>query len=79
MRDSRHEHEALPVVDCVDNAVVADPDTVVVAAGELRYADRARVHGQRVDRDPDPVAERTMETAERPRRVRVQANLVRLG
>jgi hypothetical protein len=56
VRDPRNDEEALGVVDCVHDPIVAHTNAVVVPAGELRAADRARVLGETVDRPFDAIA-----------------------
>jgi hypothetical protein len=56
--DSRDQDDSLLVVDPVHDAIVADADPEVVAAGELLRSARARVVTEGVDRRPDPVPRR---------------------
>jgi hypothetical protein len=60
VRDPGHEHEALGFVDCIDDAVVADADSVVVAASELDDPDRPRIACEAIDRRADAFLERSL-------------------
>jgi hypothetical protein len=68
--------EPLVVVDRVDDAVVADPDAIVVAARTPNRTVRARFKRERVDHCGDPLPDRVVEAAERMRGRRVKADLV---
>jgi hypothetical protein len=56
VRDSGDDHQTLSIIDGVDHAVVADPDAVVIAAGQLGGTPRPRIVGEGVDRGADPVS-----------------------
>jgi hypothetical protein len=76
MRDARHDHHARVIVHGVDDTLIADPQTIVILAGELDDARGTRIGCEGVDGASDPRAKGIMETAIRPRRLPVQANLV---
>lgn len=76
--DSGDDHQALIVVDCVHDSVVADSHPVVVAPGELDGSGWTWIEGQGVDGSRDALAERAVETSVRPRCLRVKADFIRL-
>jgi hypothetical protein len=41
MRDPRNEDEPAPIIDCIDDPIIADPDTEVVTTGQLGNSYRA--------------------------------------
>jgi hypothetical protein len=51
--DSGDDHDALRVVDGVNDPVAADSDAVAVTAGELGDSRRARIGRESVDRVAD--------------------------
>jgi hypothetical protein len=79
MRDARDEHEALDVVDGVDDPVVADAHTVVVSPGELHTAGRAWVRPEPVNGALNSVAHASLQTAKLAGRRREQSNDVLVG
>jgi hypothetical protein len=54
--DSGDDHQALVVVDGIDDAIVADSDSIVVAACELDHSFGPRLGSKTVDRGGDAVA-----------------------
>jgi hypothetical protein len=76
---SGHEHKPILVVDRVDDAMVANPDAVIIATGELDGAVRAGIGGERVDGGLDAVLERCLEPAVGLRGLAVQADVVAVG
>ena len=76
MGDSRNQDKALPVVDGVDDSVVADADSVVVLAGEFRCARGSWFIGQSVDGRADPSPERIMKPPIRSSRLAMKTDLV---
>jgi hypothetical protein len=76
VRDPRDHDETLCIIDGVDDPVVADPDAVVVAPGELRRAARPRVPSESVDRLCDALEHRAVQTPIRANRRRMETNLV---
>ena len=77
MSDSSDEHEPLRVFHCVDDAVVADSDPVVVPSCELHDAERPGIHTQSIYRVANPVSEWALQATELPRRSWMQSDLVR--
>lgn len=77
VRDPGDDHHAVAVVDGVHDPVVADPDPVVVAAGELDGAGWAWLERERVDRVSDAIEERGVKASVRAHGLAVQAHLVR--
>ena len=74
--DSGDDHQALLLVDRVNDPVVADSDPVVVAAGQLDCARRPRVMRQAVDRGRNSFLQLAVEAAIGPGRLGVEANVV---
>jgi hypothetical protein len=60
----------------VDNPIVADANTVIVAARKLDGARRPRIFGEAVDRRLDPLARGTVKSPIGASRYRVETNLV---
>lgn len=79
MRDPRNEDEALVVVHGIDDAVVADPDPIVIPPGELDRALRSRLEREPVDRSGDAFAEWAVETAVGASRGQIETDFVRVG
>lgn len=77
--DSGHKHEAGAVVDRVDDAIVADTDPVVAAAGELDGAVRTGVIGEGVNCGANPILERSPEATVSLRGLPMQPNVVAGG
>ena len=77
MSDPGDDHETFRVVDGVHDPVVPHANSIVVAAGQLDCARRARLVGEGVDGGADPVAEGTLEAAIGPRGARMESELVR--
>lgn len=63
MSDASDDHRAVGIVDCKDDAMIADPDPVVVPPGELDDATRSRIGCKPVDRAPNSISNRALEPA----------------
>ena len=74
--DTGDDNEAVGVVRRVHDSVVAHANPVVVAAGELRAADRAWIPSQRVHSHSHALAHGSVKPAELPCRCRNESDLV---
>ena len=63
MGDARNDHEALCILDRVDDAVVAHTHAEVVPACELYDPDRPRINGKTVDDALDSIAQRSLQSS----------------
>lgn len=77
--DSRDQDKVLFIVHGVDDPVVANPDSVVVTAGQLRSARRSRFIREVVDGRLDPAAKRIMKPPIRTSRLPMEPDLVPAG
>jgi hypothetical protein len=74
--DAGHQHHAGAVVDRVDDAIVAYADAIVVLAGELHVAWRARVIGECIDRGANPILQGSVEPTVGLGRLTMQPDVV---
>jgi hypothetical protein len=58
--DPGDEDKTLALVDRIDDAVVADADSVIVAAGELDRSHRPRIACETIDCGADALLERSL-------------------
>jgi hypothetical protein len=77
--NSHDQHEAIAVVDGVDDAMVADSDPIIVTPGELHGPLWSRVLGKPVDCRSDTILERSMKAAISLGGLAVHPNVVAAG
>lgn len=76
MSDSGHCDLPIPIVDGVDDAMVADADPKVVTSRQLGRPWRWWLCTQSIDGRPDPITEAALEPAISADRLGVQADVV---